>query len=178
MVSEVTRFFQCKRPPKALTSGGATCTRYNVTMRKPVMSTVNADLIQACRRLAETAETFVNRAPRQKRIETERSALFDALSHAQLVLSVTRLPREKGSLKREKQQRDTEVLEHQLKQSLAELEKSQQALEQLDWLIQPVGTTLDELHDKAARAQTVLRKALRSPAPVLPFRKTRWNAKT
>lgn len=149
-------------------------------MRKPAMSTVNADLIQACRRLAETAETFVNRAPRQKRIETERSALFDALSHAQLVLSVTRLPREteKGSSKREKQQRDTEVLEHQLKQSLAELEKSQQALEQLDWLIQPVGTTLDELHDKTARAQTVLKKALRSPAPVLPFRKTRWNAKT
>lgn len=149
-------------------------------MRKPAMSTVNADLIQACRRLAETAETFVNRAPRQKRIETERSALFDALSHAQLVLSVTRLPREteKGSSKREKQQRDTEVLEHQLKQSLAELVKSQQALEQLDWLIQPVGTTLDELHDKAARAQTVLKKALRSPAPVLPFRKTRWNAKT
>ncbi len=144
-------------------------------MRKTAMSTVDADVIQACRRLAETAETFVNRAPRQKRIEAERSALFDALSHAQLVLSVTRLPREsdKGSSKREKQQRDTELLEHRLKQSQAELVKSQQALEQLDRLIQPVGTTLNELQDKAARAQTVLKKALRPPAPVLPFRKTR-----
>ena len=144
-------------------------------MRKTAMSNVHADVIQACRRLAETAETFVNRAPRQKRIEAERSALFDALSHAQLVLSVTRLPQEsdKGSSKREKQQRDTDVLEHRLKQSQAELVKSQRALEQLDWLIQPVGTTLNELQDKAARAQTVLKKALRPPASVLPFRKTR-----
>ena len=82
----------------------------------------NPDLIQACRRLAATAETFVNRAPRQRRIEAERSALFDALSHAQLVLSVTRLPQEanKGSSKREKQQRESQVLEDSLKQTQAD----------------------------------------------------------
>ena len=133
------------------------------------------DLIQACRRLAETAETFVNRAPRQNRIEAERSALFDALSHAQLVLSVTRLPQEarKGSSKREKPQGETRGLEDRLKQSRAELVKSQQALEQLDWLIQPMATSLNELQDKTKRAQTVVKTALRSPARILLFRKSR-----
>ncbi len=141
-------------------------------MRKDSRSHTNPDLLETCRRLAETAETFANRAPWQKRIEAERSALSAALSHAQLVLSVARLPQEadKGSSKREKQQRDTRALEDQLKQSTAGLVKSQQALEQLDWLIQPVTTALDELLDKTKRAQTILRTALKSPAPVLPFR--------
>lgn len=87
------------------------------------------DLFQACRHLAKTAESFVNRIPRQKRIEAERSALFDALSHAQLVLSVTRLPQEtnKGPSKREKQQRETQVLEDSLKQTQANLANSQHA---------------------------------------------------
>jgi hypothetical protein len=133
------------------------------------------DLIQACQRLAETAEIFANRAPRQKRLETERSALFDALSHAQLVLSVTRLPQQidKGSSKRQKPQWDTKGLEEQLKQSQAELVKSQHALEQLDGLIQPVATTLDELQEKAKRAQTIVKTALKIPARVLPFRSSR-----
>lgn len=133
------------------------------------------DLVQACRRLAETAETFVNRAPRQKRLEAERSALFDALSHAQLVLSLTRLPQEtdKKSLTRGKPHRETRGLEDQLKYSQAELAKSQHALKQLDWLIQPVTTTLDELQDKAKQAQTVVRTALETPPRVLPFRKSK-----
>lgn len=133
------------------------------------------DLIQACRRLAETAEAFVNRAPRQKRIEAERSALFDALSHAQLVLSVTRLPQEieKGPSKQEKQQGQTRVLEDRLKQSQADLAQSQHALEQLDRLMPPVATILDELRSKTEKAQTVLKTALKSPAPVLPFRRSR-----
>ncbi len=77
-------------------------TRYNNTMRKNERN-ASPDVLQACQRLAETAETFVNRAPRQKRLEAERSALFDALSHAQLVLSVTRLPQEtnRGPSKKE-----------------------------------------------------------------------------
>src|SRR5690349_24828328 len=141
--------------------------------KKP--SHADSDLIQACRRLAETAEAFANRAPRQKRIEAERSALFDALSHAQLVLSVTRLPQgiDKRSSEREKQQEETRGLEDQLKRSQTELAKSQHAVEQLDWLIQPVATTLDELRDQTQRAQTVLKTALKSPARVLPFRKSR-----
>ena len=141
--------------------------------KKP--SHADSDLIQACRRLAETAEAFANRAPRQKRIEAERSALFDALSHAQLVLSVARLPQEieKGPSKREKQQEQTGALEDRLKQSQADLAQSQHALEQLDWLIQPVATTLDELRSKTEQARTVLKTALKSPAPVLPFRRSR-----
>lgn len=133
------------------------------------------DLLEACQRLAEAAEAFVNRAPRQKRLETERSALFDALSHAQLVLSVTRLPQEtdRGSSKKEKLRREPRGLEDQLKQSLADLAKSQHALEQLDWLIQPVATTLNNLQDKTSRAQTVIKTALKSPARVLPFRRSK-----
>ncbi len=135
----------------------------------------NPDLIQACQLLAEKAEDFANRAPRQKRLEAERSALFDALSHAQLVLSVTRLPQEtdKKSSTRGKPQRETRGLEDQLKLSQAELAKSQHALEQLDWLIQPVTTTLDELQDKAKHAHTIVKTALQSPARVLPFRKSK-----
>lgn len=142
-------------------------------MRKNARN-VGPDLIHACQRLVETAETFVNRAPRHKRIEVERAALFDALSHAQLVLSVTRLPQEinKRASMREKPGQ-TRTLEHQLKQSQADLAKSQNALEQLDWLMQPVATTLDELLDTTQRAHTVLKTALKTPARVLPFRKSR-----
>ena len=139
------------------------------------MKNASLDLVHACQRLAETAETFVNRAPRQKRLEAERSALFDALSHAQLVLSVTRLPQEidKGRSQRQKPPRETGKLEEQFKQSQAELTKSQQALEQLDGLIEPVATTLLDLEDKAKRAQTVVKTALSSSARVLPFRKSK-----
>jgi hypothetical protein len=137
--------------------------------------TASPDLLQACQRLAETAEAFVNRAPRQKRLEAERSALFDALSHAQLVLSVTRLPQETGGgpSKKENLQRDTRGLEDQLKQSRADLAKSQQALEQLDWLIEPMVTTLDELQDKTKRAHTIVKTALKAPGRVLPFQKSK-----
>jgi hypothetical protein len=133
------------------------------------------DLIEACRRLVETADAFVNRAPRQKRLEAERSALFDALSHAQLVLSVTRLPGKagKGSSKREKSDSVAGGLEDRLKQSMADLAKSQHALEQLDYLMEPVVTTLDNLQDKAKEVQTVLKTALRPPGRVLPFRRSK-----
>jgi hypothetical protein len=88
-------------------------------MRKRSTSNANPDLIQPRQRLVNTAEILVNRAPRQKRIEVERSALFDTLSHAQLVLSVTRLPQgiDKEVPKRGKQQEETRGLEDQLKQS-------------------------------------------------------------
>ena len=38
--------------------------------------------------LADAAERFVNKAPNQKRLETERAALLDAILQAQLLLSV------------------------------------------------------------------------------------------
>ncbi|HEX2056260.1 MAG TPA: hypothetical protein VHF07_07190 [Nitrospiraceae bacterium] len=38
--------------------------------------------------LADAAERFVNKAPNQKRLEAERTALLDAILQAQLLLSV------------------------------------------------------------------------------------------
>ncbi|OQW32634.1 MAG: hypothetical protein A4E19_04525 [Nitrospira sp. SG-bin1] len=129
------------------------------------------DVREACLRLMKTAEAFVRRAPRQKRIEAERSALYKALYEVQLVLSVTRLPlSNKDSSKREGAAR---VLEKELKQSKANLARSQHALEQMDYLIEPVATKLDDLQVTAKKVQTVLKSALRSPARVLPFRKSR-----
>ena len=142
-------------------------------MRKHASNPRHLDLIQACRRLADTAETFVNRAPRLKRLESERSALFDALSHAQLVLCLTRLLQRtgKGQPKREKLERVTRGLEDQLKQSRAELASSRYVLEKLDWLMQLVSFSLSELQEKANKAQTLVRTSLKSPA--LPFRKSK-----
>jgi hypothetical protein len=42
--------------------------------------------------LAEAAEAFVNRTPRWKKTEAERQALLDAITRAQLFLSVDHLP--------------------------------------------------------------------------------------
>lgn len=130
------------------------------------------DLIEACQRLAEAAETFVNRAPRQKRLEHERSALFDALSHAQLVLSVTRIPqrRDHASPKPVARQQEAQQLAEDVHQLKTELTKSQQAREKLDRLIQPLTTTLDEIKDKA---ETVLQAAAQSPGRLLLLKKSR-----
>ena len=130
------------------------------------------DLIEACQRLAEAAETFVNRAPRQKRLENERSALFDAISHAQLVLSVTRLPqhRDHASPKPVARQQEAQQLAEDVNQLKTELAKSQQAREKLDRLIQPLTTTLEEIKDKA---ETVLKAASQSSGRLLPFKKSR-----
>lgn len=46
------------------------------------------DSKEALRHLADAAERFVNKAPNQKRTETERTALLDAIMRAQLLLSV------------------------------------------------------------------------------------------
>jgi hypothetical protein len=52
------------------------------------------DVITAIRRLTDAAEECVNRSPRVKRIQDQRSALLDAIADAQLALSVHRLPKE------------------------------------------------------------------------------------
>jgi hypothetical protein len=43
---------------------------------------------QALLRLMETAERFVNGAPRSKKLEDQRNALLDAITQAQWLLSV------------------------------------------------------------------------------------------
>ena len=45
--------------------------------------------LEVLKKLAESAERFVNKAPKQTRLEAERQALLDAITHAQLVLSVS-----------------------------------------------------------------------------------------
>jgi len=49
------------------------------------------DILEALLALADAAERFVNRSPRSKRLEGERQALLDAITQAQLILSVKRL---------------------------------------------------------------------------------------
>ena len=48
---------------------------------------------KALRDITKSAEQFVNRAPQSKRLATERQAFLDAITTAQLILSVhQRLP--------------------------------------------------------------------------------------
>jgi hypothetical protein len=42
------------------------------------------------RELAASAERFVNKAPKQQRLAADREALLQALTHAQLILSVSK----------------------------------------------------------------------------------------
>jgi len=48
-----------------------------------------ADSLQT---LTEAAERFLSAVPRWKRVESERDALLDAITQAQLLLSVERMP--------------------------------------------------------------------------------------
>ncbi|HJT19900.1 MAG TPA: hypothetical protein VJ746_05495 [Nitrospira sp.] len=51
-----------------------------------------ADAGDTLHALAEAAEAFVNRTPRWKKTEAERQVLLDAITRAQLFLSVDHLP--------------------------------------------------------------------------------------
>jgi len=51
----------------------------------------NRDVVKALQQLTNAADHFVNRAPRVKRIEHECAALLNAITHAELVLSVHQL---------------------------------------------------------------------------------------
>lgn len=66
----------------------------------------NHDVIKAFHRLTDAAEAYVNRSPRVKRIQAERSTLLDAIANAQLVLSVHQLPKETASERPSKSQKD------------------------------------------------------------------------
>jgi hypothetical protein len=57
----------------------------------------NHDVIKAFHRLTDAAEEYVNRSPRVKRIQEQRTALLDAIANAQLILSVQHLPKESSS---------------------------------------------------------------------------------
>lgn len=55
------------------------------------------ELRKALADLADAAERFVNKAPNQTRLETERTALLDALRQAQLLLSLSPKDRVSGN---------------------------------------------------------------------------------
>lgn len=54
----------------------------------------NHDVVKAFHRLTGAAEQYVNRSPRVKRIQEQRSVLLDAIANAQFILSVHQLPKE------------------------------------------------------------------------------------
>lgn len=54
------------------------------------------EIVDALREITNSAEQFVNRAPQSKRLATERQALLDAITTAQLVLSVHQRPPEEA----------------------------------------------------------------------------------
>ena len=112
----------------------------------------NGDVVRAFQRLASAAEEFVNRAPRVKRLQAERSSLLDAITDAQLVLSVHRLPQDKEpEPKSATRSKDTSLLEKQKQRSKATLNELERRLRPL---------TVEELQAKAQRAQALLDMAL------------------
>jgi DnaJ-domain-containing protein 1 len=117
------------------------------------------DLIAAFRRLAEAAEQYVNRSPKVTRIQAERAALLDAIAHAQLVLSVHRLPNvENPDRAARKPASDGQpLLEEQLK-------RSQAMLGQLERGLRPLSDELERLKASAEKAQALVATALAKAA--------------
>jgi|RhiMetdeSRZDD1v2_1073273.scaffolds.fasta_scaffold425359_2 hypothetical protein len=115
----------------------------------------NNDVLKAFHRLTEAAEEYVNRSPQVKRIQTQRSTLLDAISNAQLVLSVHRLPEESASerSKRASKESSTAALEKKLNDTRA-------AFHQLERRLRPVSSELEALHMRAQKAKNLLDRAL------------------
>src|SRR5512133_1553258 len=97
----------------------------------------NNDVLKAFHRLTEAAEEYVNRSPQVKRIQTQRSTLLDAISNAQLVLSVHRLPEDSASERSKSASKESSnhILEQKLKHTRA-------AFRQLVRRLHPVSTEL------------------------------------
>ena len=55
---------------------------------RTAMAKESLSALAVLRELTEAASRFVDRAPRQKRVEADRQALLDVITRAQLVLSV------------------------------------------------------------------------------------------
>src|SRR5215212_8331400 len=113
------------------------------------------DLVGVCQRLTDAAEEYVNRSPRAKRIEVERSALLDAIAQAQLVLSVHRLPKAtaKESPNTSPASTNTPFLEKQLN-------KARAALSEVHDCLRPLSVELEQLQTSAHNAQALLKNAL------------------
>lgn len=115
------------------------------------------DLVRACHRLLLAAEAFVNRAPRAKRLDAERSALLEAIGEAQLVLSVHRLPQEEEEKTQHRRTSDADAAAPskavtQLKATLEELRRR----------LGPVAEDLEAMQQRARKAQTAIEASLRA----------------
>jgi chromosome segregation ATPase len=115
----------------------------------------NHDVIKALHRLTDAAETYVNRSPRVKRIQAERSTLLDAIANAQLVLSVHQLPKETASERPTKLQKDKRraLLEKELKDTRT-------TLHGLARRLKPVSHELEALQTRAKKVNYLLNRAL------------------
>src|SRR5215216_2526817 len=111
------------------------------------------DLIKAFHRLTDAAEEYVNRSPRVKRIQEQRSALLDAIAHAQLLLSVQQLPKESVSEQSSSKDKRAPLLEKELK-------RIQNTFKDFDRSLRPVSTELEALQERAAKARALLESVL------------------
>jgi hypothetical protein len=114
----------------------------------------DGDVVRAFQRLANAAEEFVNRAPRVKRIQAERSTLLEAITDAQLMLSVHRLPQDKEpEPKSATKSKSTALLEEQI-------QKSKATLTELGRRLRPLRVELEGLQSRVQNAKALLEKAL------------------
>ena len=111
-------------------------------------------MLEVFQRLSTAAEEYVNRSPKVKRIEAQRSALLDAIANAQLILSVQRLPKETARPSAANANpTDTARLEAQLK-------TSQAALKGLDRRLRPLAVELDDMSSRLQDLKVSLEDAL------------------
>jgi len=113
------------------------------------------DVIEVFQRLSAAAEEYVNRSPKVKRIEGQRSALLDAIANAQLILSVQRLPKEtaRPSAVKEDGIDNTARLQAQLKASKA-------ALNGLERRLRPLAVEVDDMSRRLQDLKVSLEDAL------------------
>jgi len=113
----------------------------------------NHDVIKAFHRLTDAAEAYVNRSPRVKRIQEQRSALLEAIGHAQLILSVHQLPNDPSNKRSSPKDNTASMLE-------SEVKAMRDRLKALDRNLRPVATELEAVQQRARKASTLLDTAL------------------
>jgi chromosome segregation ATPase len=112
------------------------------------------DVIIAFRRLTDAAEDYVNRSPRVKRIQDQRTALLEAIGDAQLVLSVHALPKEPaGERAQPSSKARADAVDKHLKRTQAQLHE-------LEHRLRPLSTELEALEQGVQNAKTLLDRAL------------------
>src|SRR5437868_1014111 len=112
------------------------------------------DAANTLQQLTLAAAAFVNRAPKVRRIDHERAALLDAITHAELVLSVKRLPQEEKERKQEPTtSKRTALLEEEIRQLHA-------TLNELTRPLRPLREQLEELQTQARKAKDSVDTAL------------------